>query len=128
MASVEKKKSSSSTTISEVTTSSESRVQSPVSVAIRTRQQEKRDLQNLNDRLADYIQRNRELQSENYSYIIEIRTLKENQDKEIHKTRIVCEKEIKDLRLALDEVSKQKAKCELDANRFKGEKEEAANK
>lgn len=123
MSSQEKKK----TIISEVS-SSESRALSPATMAIRTRQQEKSELANLNDRLAHYIQRNRELQNENYSYIIEIRTLKESQEKEIGKTKALCEREIKDLRLALDEVSKQKAKCELDANRFRTEKDEAANK
>ncbi|XP_015783247.1 lamin Dm0 [Tetranychus urticae] len=125
MASTEKSKRS--TTIVEVS-SSESRATSPLSVAIRTRKQEKNELANLNDRLAQYIQRNRELQHENNNYATEIQSLKESWQREINKSKAVCEKEIRDLRLALDEVSTQKAKLELDTNRFRTEKDEIDKK
>jgi len=104
------------------------RATSPLYQTLVSRKQEKRDLQNLNDRLAQYIERNRQLENENFQLIVEARTAKESVTREINKHKSVFEKEIKDLRSSLDDIAKAKAKNELEINRLSAENDDIGSK
>ncbi|RWS26468.1 lamin Dm0-like protein [Leptotrombidium deliense] len=97
----------------EEVTSSE-RPSSPLRQTVVSRLQEKQDLQHLNDRLANYIEVVRNLQIENNRLVTQVSTTREIHVKEVEKVKEVYERENSDLRSLLDDVSRQKTKCEMD--------------
>ena len=83
--------------------------------------QEKVELQNLNDRLAAYIDRVRHLESENNRLSLQIHTTQDTISREVTSVRSSYEKELADTRALLDETAKEKARLQLDAGRSRAE-------
>ena len=83
--------------------------------------QEKVELQNLNDRLAAYIDRVRQLESENNRLSLQIHTTQDTISREVTSVRSSYEKELADTRALLDETAKEKARLQLDAGRSRAE-------
>ena len=79
---------------------------------------EKNELQNLNDRLAAYIDRVRNLESENARLTTEITCYRDTATREVTSIKNMYEHELSDARKLLDETSKEKAKLEIDIKRF----------
>jgi lamin B len=94
---------------------------SPLSPTRLTRLQEKVELQNLNDRLANYIDRVRQLESENNRLTLQIHTTQDTISREVTSVRGSYEKELSDTRQLLDETAKEKARLQLDAGRSRAE-------
>nr|CAH0099011.1 unnamed protein product [Daphnia galeata] len=94
---------------------------SPLSPTRLTRLQEKVELQNLNDRLANYIDRVRQLESENNRLNLQITTTQDTISREVTSVRGSYEKELSDTRQLLDETAKEKARLQLDAGRSRAE-------
>lgn len=107
-----------------VSTSSRERPRSPLSPTRLSRIQEKVELQHLNDRLAAYIDRVRQLESENSRLNLQIRTTQETTTREITNVKSVYEKELSDVRKVLDETAKEKAKLQLAVDKWRNEAEE----
>ncbi|XP_031571997.1 lamin-A-like isoform X2 [Actinia tenebrosa] len=102
-----------------------------------TRNQEKLELQHLNDRLATYIDRMRNLEEQNSMLRSEVTTTKETVEKEVDNVKSMYEAELADARRLLDETAKDKAKQQIDSSKnsalateykAKYEKESAARK
>ncbi|VDP05994.1 unnamed protein product [Soboliphyme baturini] len=97
---------------------------SPLSPTCFTRQQEKQQLQHLNDRLAQYIERVRQLETENQRLSLSIRNTEEIVTRERNNIKSAFEAELSDARRLLDETAKDKAKLQIDAGKFKALVEE----
>lgn len=110
--------------VSEASTSQSSRPSSPLSPTRISRLQEKNDLVNLNDRLANYIDKVRHLETENGRLTREVRTYEETKTRELSSVKSMYEGELADARKLLDETSRDKAKMELDLRRLFTENEE----
>ncbi|KAH9415484.1 hypothetical protein DERP_010340 [Dermatophagoides pteronyssinus] len=91
----------------------------PVSPGRLSRIQEKTELQNLNDRLAAYIERVRSLETENSKLRIQIQ--KSMESREIHTIKTMYEGELHDTRQTLDSIAKEKAQLELELSRLREE-------
>lgn len=100
------------------------RPQSPLSPTRHARIHEKVELQNLNDRLAGYIDRVRFLESENQRLTVEIRTTRETVCRESSNIKSMFEHELQDARKVLDETSREKAKLEIDLKRLSEENDD----
>ncbi|PSN52874.1 Lamin-C [Blattella germanica] len=106
------------------TSTPQGRPSSPLSPTRFTRLQEKAELQNLNDRLACYIDRVRQLEAENSRLQREVRTTEETQSREVTNIKKMYETELADARKLLDETAKEKAKLEIDSKRLWEENED----
>lgn len=106
----------------------QARSTSPLSPTRHSRLVEKNELQNLNDRLAAYIDRVRNLESENSRLTTEITTYRETSHREVTNIKGMFEHELADARKLLDETSKEKAKLEIDIKRFFEENEDLKKK
>lgn len=110
---------SSSSSVTSTPVSSSSGAQSstprerPVSPARMSRIDERFELQNLNDRLASYIERVRNLENENST----LKSQKTVESKEIRTIKKMYQEELKDARGSLDQVAKEKAQLVLLINR-----------
>jgi lamin B len=91
---------------------------SPLSPTRYSRLQEKADLQNLNDRLACYIDRVRHLEAENSRLTREVQTTQETVTREVTSIKSMYENELADARKLLDETARERAKLEIDAKRL----------
>ncbi|XP_026463158.1 lamin-C-like isoform X1 [Ctenocephalides felis] len=91
---------------------------SPLSPTRHSRLQEKADLQNLNDRLACYIDRVRHLEAENSRLSREIQTSEETVTREASTLRAMYDHELSDARKLLDDTAREKAKLEIDTKRL----------
>ncbi|ALC41782.1 LamC [Drosophila busckii] len=91
---------------------------SPTSPTRTTRMQEKEELQHLNDRLACYIDRMRNLENENGRLTQELQIAQETVNRETSNIKAVYEKELSAARKLLDETAKEKAKLEIDIKRL----------
>ncbi|XP_057323120.1 lamin-C-like isoform X2 [Microplitis mediator] len=91
---------------------------SPLSPTRYSRLQEKQDLQNLNDRLACYIEKVRHLESENSRLSREVQTSQEIVTREVSNIKSMYEHELSDARKLLDETAKERAKLEIDTKRL----------
>ena len=122
MASKSKKSSAATSTTIELVSTPQSSQQStpssqastpsrPVSPARLSRIQERAELQNLNDRLAAYIDRNRQLETENGRLKVQVQKTVET--REIHSIKKLYEAELGDTRSSLDAIAKEKAQTEL---------------
>lgn len=124
--STKSKKSSSQHSTNEV--SSSDRPGSPLSQARLTRIDEKNELQNLNDRLANYIEQVRRLEQDNARLNQQIQTSQEIVTREVVSIKSLYEKELSDARSLVDETSKERAKLQIDVNRYKNENEDLIQK
>ena len=96
------------------------RTRSP-SPARTTRLQEKEQLQNLNDRLAAYIDRVRYLEGENSRLQVQVKSTEETVTREVSNIKALYEAELAEARKLLDDTAKEKAKLQLEANKYKTE-------
>lgn len=87
---------------------------SGMSPICQTRIQEKDDLRHLNDRLANYIQRVQELESECSSLLLQLEEEDESKSREMGNVRRLYEEELADVRRSLDEVAGEKARLQID--------------
>ncbi|KAJ6646900.1 Lamin Dm0 [Pseudolycoriella hygida] len=97
---------------------------SPLSPTRHSRLVEKAELQNLNDRLACYIDRVRYLETENARLTVQIQTSTETINRETSNIKQMYEHELSDARKLMDETSKEKAKMEIEAKRLWEENDE----
>jgi len=101
---------------------------SPVSPSRISRQREKEDLQNLNDRLVAYIDSVRRLESENSRLQSALYTYTESSSKEVGEIKSLFERELEDAKRLIDELAKEKARLEIDTSKYKAEFDEIALK
>jgi len=92
---------------------------SPLSPTKISRTEEKRQLGQLNDRLAAYIDRVRSLELENSRLEQQVMSIEETTTREVTSVRSMYDKELAQARKALDETAKEKAKWEIEAERHK---------
>lgn len=97
---------------------------SPLSPTRHSRLQEKQDLQNLNDRLACYIDKVRFLEGENSRLTREIQTTQETVTREVSNIKSMYDHELSDARKLLDETHREKARLEIDVKRLLDENNE----
>lgn len=101
---------------------------SPVSPARISRIQEKQQLSHLNDRLAQYIDRVRSLEAENSRLSLQIRSSEEVTVRERNGIRSAYEHELQEARALLDETARDKARLQIESDRFKALVEELNKK
>lgn len=101
---------------------------SPLSPTRHSRLVEKAELQNLNDRLAAYIDRVRNLETENSRLSIEVQTTRDTITREATNIKSMYENELGDARRLLDDTAREKAKLEIDIKRLWEENEELKTK
>lgn len=111
-----------------VSTSSGDRSRSNLSPTRLSRIQEKEELQNLNDRLATYIDTVRSLELENSRLNSIIRTTQETTSREVTNVKNVYERELADVRKTLDDTAKEKAKLQLAGDKWRTEVEDLRQK
>lgn len=112
---------SQSKTLSTPASSSIPIINSPVSPTRLSRLQERNELQNLNDRLANYIDSIKHLEAENTQLCHQIEVAEETVTRETTGFRFYYEKELDELRKTLDAANKAKAACSLQASRYADE-------
>lgn len=105
-------------------TSTPGQASSPLSPTRHSRLVEKVELQNLNDRLAVYIDRVRHLEQENARLSVQVQTTQETVTREVTNIKGMYEHELSDARKLLDETAREKAKLEIDTKRLWEENEE----
>ncbi|KAI4499140.1 hypothetical protein M0802_005723 [Mischocyttarus mexicanus] len=101
---------------------------SPLSPTRYSRLQEKQDLQNLNNRLACYIDKVRHLEAENSRLTREVHTTQETTTREVSNIKSMYEQELSETRKLLDDTAKERAKLEIDTKRLWDINEELKNK
>jgi len=97
---------------------------SPLSPTKITRTEEKKQLGQLNDRLAAYIENVRRLELENGRLEQQVMSIEETNTREVTSVRNMYDKELSQARKALDETAKEKAKWEIEAERYKSSNRE----
>ena len=78
-----------------------------------TREREKKDMQDLNERFANYIEKVRFLEAQNRKLASELDELKGKWGKETNAVKVMYETELKEARELLEETNKEKSKLEL---------------
>ncbi|XP_063981766.1 lamin Dm0-like isoform X1 [Diachasmimorpha longicaudata] len=101
---------------------------SPLSPTRYSRLQEKQDLQNLNDRLACYIEKVRHLETENSRLSREVQSSQEVTTREVSNIKSMYEHELSDARKLLDETARERAKLEIDTKRLWDDNEDLKTK
>ena len=89
-----------------------------------TRKDEKQNLQNLNNRLAGYIDKVRQLQRDNAKLSKQIKHIEEYQSKEVSNVKQIYDSEIESLKDALDALSKQYNQLKVASEGLLNENEE----
>lgn len=93
-----------------------------------TRQEEKTQLQNLNDRLAAYIDRIRNLETENNRLLVQVRSTEETVSREVSSVKSMYENELEDARRVLDDTAKEKARLQIENGKLKADADEWKSK
>ena len=91
-----------------------------------TRQQEQEELQALNDGLADYIDKVGHLEAAsqvNWQDTLE-RSFEEIEERKVTSVKNAYERELADARRLLDETAREKARIQIEANKYKKDYEE----
>lgn len=101
---------------------------SPLSPTKISRNEEKKQLGQLNSRLAAYIERVRDLELENGRLENQVSSIEETRSREVTSVRGMYDKELSHARRALDETAKDKAKFEIEAERHKTNNRELSAK
>ena len=78
-----------------------------------TREREKMDMRDLNERFANYIEKVRFLEAQNRKLASELEELKVKWGKETNAIKVMYETELKEAREILEETNKEKSKLEL---------------
>ena len=86
--------------------------------------QEKAELQSLNDRLAAYIDRVRQLELENNRLNTQVETIQESVTKEVISMKGLYEQELSDARKLLDDTAREKAQLQIDVGKLKTDNED----
>ncbi|ESO10791.1 hypothetical protein HELRODRAFT_185279 [Helobdella robusta] len=97
---------------------------SGVSSVKESRDQEKKDMQDLNERFANYIDRVRSLEATNRKLADELAKLKEKWGKETAQVKAMFQAELDEARRQLDEAEKDKARLEIKVASLEEELEE----
>lgn len=92
---------------------------SPLSSHLKSRIQEKEQLQGLNDRLAAYIDRVRSLESENSRLSLTLSQSHEITHREVTSIKTMFQKELAETRRALDSESKDKTQYRLELDKLR---------
>ncbi|KAH8324179.1 hypothetical protein KR074_001030 [Drosophila pseudoananassae] len=101
---------------------------SPLSPTRHSRVAEKVELQNLNDRLATYIDRVRNLETENSRLSIEVQTTRDTVTRETTNMKSMFENELGETRRLLDEQARDRARAEIENKRLWEQNEELKSK
>ncbi|XP_030565457.1 lamin Dm0 [Drosophila novamexicana] len=107
---------------------SQQQASSPLSPTRHSRLVEKVELQNLNDRLACYIDRVRNLETENSRLSIEVQTTRDTVTRETTNIKNIYETELLEARRMLDELARERARLEIDTKRLWEENEELTSR
>lgn len=83
-----------------------------------SRLQEKEDLRHLNDRLANYIERVRQLESEKFSMKMLLEEKEENTGRELKNVRLLYETELADARKTLDHTAQERARLQIQSSQL----------
>ncbi|KAK3892515.1 hypothetical protein Pcinc_003640 [Petrolisthes cinctipes] len=97
---------------------------SPLSPTRISRLQEKVELQTLNDRLAAYIDRVRNLEVENSRLNLQVETIQESVTKEVVSMKGLYEQELSDARKLLDDTAREKAQLQIDVGKLRSDNED----
>ncbi|XP_055010562.1 lamin L3 isoform X2 [Boleophthalmus pectinirostris] len=108
-------------------TRSSGRVMTPSSAVSSTsptrlsRLQEKDELRSLNDRLANYIQRVQDLESERSTLLVRLEESDESKGREMGNMRRLYEEELADVRKTLDSVANERARLQIELGNISSE-------
>ncbi|XP_051484059.1 lamin-L(III)-like isoform X2 [Apus apus] len=91
---------------------------SPLSPTRLSRLQEKEELQQLNDRLAVYIERVRELEADNSALQQRLAQREAGSDREVSSLRLRYETELADARRALDDIAMERATLQMELGKI----------
>lgn len=86
-----------------------------------TRLQEKEDLQQLNDRLANYIERMRQLENDKSSMQLLLEEKEEHARREVGSVRRLYETELADARKSLDATANERARLQIELTQLQEE-------
>ena len=100
----------------------------PPSPTVVSRLEEKKELASLNDRLASYIDRVRQLEHENKQLSTQVRTREETVTREITNIKGLYESELADARKLLDATAKDKASLQLEVNKLRADADDWKDK
>ena len=89
-----------------------------------TRQDEKKNLQALNDRFAAYIERARQLEIENQQLNSKVQTIEHKYETETRNVKVLYDKELQDLRTSLDDVSSERTRLQIEKTKIDAEYKE----
>nr|AAC31543.1 lamin B1 [Xenopus laevis] len=95
-----------------------SSMSTPLSPTRISRLQEKSDLQELNDRLAVYIDKVRSLESENSLLHVQVTEREEVRSREVSGIKELYETELADTRRSLDDTARERAKLQLELSKI----------
>lgn len=84
-----------------------------------TRLQEKEDLRHLNDRLANYIERVRQLENDKSSMQLLLEEKEESSVREVGNVRRLYETELADARKSLDATANERARLQIELTQLK---------
>lgn len=93
-----------------------------------TREQEKKDMQDLNERFASYIEKVRFLEAQNRRLADELEKLKSKWGKETSQIKAMYQAELDEARKCLDDADKEKARLEIRVASLEEQLEEIRNK
>ncbi|KAM6976090.1 lamin-B1 [Tautogolabrus adspersus] len=96
----------------------------PLSPTRITRLQEKKDLRDLNDRLAVYIDKVRSLESENDVLHLQISEKEDVRSREVSGLKALYENELADARRSLDDSSKERAWLQIELGKIRADHEQ----